>query len=411
MKLLFFLYFLSTSAFANWPIQDEIERTSLQFFLDNTHPQTGQCRDKAHNFSDTDLTNRVSSIASTGFGLAVMANAAKRGLMKRSVAEEKILKALRFAKNHVPRRNGWFLHWFDWETGERAWDSEFSPIDTALFIAGGLYASQIFPSGEIESITNELYEDMDFEDYLTDGGSKPNKETMSLSYSYEKGFEKYQWNIYAEQKILLILGLGHPTKPIPYQAWDAWWRYHSLQSAFSGIMGHNMPLFIHQYSSSFIDFRKLSDGYSNYHQNSYRASILHRDLRSKAKTLSMKNGFWGLSAGEDPDGYKVYDPTSYNGTVCIGCSIASAMFLPDEVMSDATQWRSGAFRKKIWGRYGFIDSLNLDRNWFSDTVIGITVGPAFMSIANMREETSIWSDFMKTDAIKRAFYRIHKTRK
>ena len=87
------------------------------------------------------------------------------------------------------------------------------------------------------------------------------------------------------------------------------------------------------------------------------------------------------------------------------------MFLPDEVMSDATQWRSGAFRKKIWGRYGFIDSLNLDRNWFSDTVIGITVGPAFMSIANMREETSIWSDFMKTDAIKRAFYRIHKTRK
>lgn len=408
MKCLVLIFFLPISALANWPIQSEIERTSVQFFLDHAHPRTGLIRDKASNFKDTPSTNRVASIASTGFGLAVLANAAKRGLLDRREAEERILKALLFARDHVPRRNGWFLHWVDWETGLRAWKSEYSPIDTALFMAGALYAAQVFPGGQIQAISSELYQDMDFADYLTDGGAKPFKKTMSLSYSDEKGFEPYQWNIYAEQKILLLLGLGHPTRPISKDVWHAWLRFHSPRAILSGIMGHEMPLFIHQYSSAFIDFRELDDGHRNYHHNSYRASLLHRDLRAKAKTLTMKKGFWGLSAGEDPEGYKVYGPTDFKGTVCIGCAIASAMFLPGEVMWDATQWKQGEYKGKIWGRYGFSDSLDLDRNWFSQTVIGITVGPAYMSLANMKPQTSIWSDFMQIPAIKRAIRKIHR---
>lgn len=408
MKILFFILFIPSIVRAGWPIQAEIERTSLQYFLDHAHPRTGLIRDKASNFKDTPASNRVSSIAATGFGLAVLANAAKRGLLDRRTAEERILKALLFARDHVPRRNGWFLHWVDWETGERAWKSEFSPIDTALFIAGALYASQIFPGGQVQAITQELYQEMDFSDYLTDGGRKPHKRTMSLSYSVEKGYEPYQWNIYAEQKILLILGLGHPTRPISTDVWHAWLRYHSPRAILTGIMGYNMPIFIHQYSSAFIDFRQLKDGHPNYHHNSYRASLLHRDLRAKAKTLTMSKGFWGLSAGEDPEGYRVYGPSDYKGTVCIGCALASAMFLPGEVMWDATQWKRGEYGQKIWGRYGFSDSIDLDRNWFSQTVIGITVGPAFMSLANMQPDTSIWADFMEVDAIQRALKRIQK---
>lgn len=402
------LLLLPSVACANWPIQAELEKTSLQFFLDHAHPRTGLVRDKASNFEDTPATNRVSSIASTGFGLAVLANAAKRGLIDPALAEERILKALVFARDHVPRRKGWFLHWVDWETGKRAWMSEYSPIDTALFIAGALYAAQVFPGGQIQALAHELYQDMDFADYLTDSGKKPHKKTMSLSYSEEKGFEPYQWNIYAEQKILLILGLGHPTKPISKEVWYAWLRFHTPLAVLSGLMGHNMPLFIHQYSSTFIDFRQLNDGYPNYHHNSYRASLLHRNLRTNASTLTMKEGFWGLSAGEDPEGYKVYGPTDYNGTVCIGCALASAMFLPGELMWDATEWRKGKFKEKIWGRYGFIDSLNLDRSWYSRTVIGITVGPAYLSIANMKPETSVWHDFMRIPAIQRALKRIQK---
>lgn len=290
----------------------------------------------------------------------------------------------------------------DWESGARAWDSEYSPIDTALFLAGALYATEMFPGGEIAEITDRLYRDADFIDFMTDGGSKPWKRTMSLAYSPERGYEPYQWGIYAEQQIMLILGLGHPEKPLPKDAWKAYVRYHSPSSVMSGIMGHNMPLFVHQYSAVFVDFRSFNDGYPNYFQNGVRATQLHRDMGRSGTTQTLKAGFWGLSAGEDPDGYRVYDPTSYKGTVCIGCAMASAMYMPTDVMGDLNKWAQGPYKTKILGRYGFSDSINLDRNWYSQNALGITVGPAYLSMANMNHGTSVWKDFMRIPAIQRA---------
>lgn len=405
MKTLFLsLLFIPIFAQARAPIQAEIERTSLLFFVENAHPQTGLVRDKAGNFQKSN--NRVASIASTGFGLAVLANAAKRGMMKREIAEAQILKTLEFCRTSVPRERGWFLHWVDWETGERAWQSEYSPIDTALFMAGALYASEIFPGGRISQITRELYHEMDFEFFLTANGTKPNKRTLSLSYTHEAGFAPYEWEIYAEQHILLLLGLGHPTRPLPVSAWKAWKRYNSVEALYSRIMGYEMPLFVHQYSQVFVDFRGFKEGNIDYFENGVRASLLHRHMLTTAKKYkTFAAGYWGVSAGEDPDGYKVWDPTRYEGTVCIGCTLASVMYTPFEVVSDAERWYAGPHKEKIWGRYGFVDSINLDLNWFSQNVLGITVGPAYMSFANLKPETSIWQDFMKIPEIKLALKR------
>ena len=404
MKLLLFFLWLPLIATARTSFKTELEKAALRFFLDHSHPVTGLTRDKAPNFVDAPATNRVASIASTGFSLAVITNAAKRGLVERGFAEDYTLRTLRFAREHVPRRKGWFLHWVDWETGARAWNSEYSPIDTALFVAGALYAAQVFPGGQIQALAEELYRDMDFHDYLTDGGTKPWKKTLSLSYSPERGFEPYQWEIYAEQKILLILGLGHPTRPLPLEAWKAWRRYHSSHALMSGIMGHNMPLFIHQYSPVFLDFRSFNDGNPNYFHNGVRATWLHREMLRVAPQRTFREGFWGVSAGEDPEGYRVYDPTSFKGTVCIGCTIASAMYTP-QVVTDAEAWKKGAHASRIWGRYGFVDGLDLERGWYAQNVLGITVGPAYMSLANMQDSTSIWQDFMQVPAIKRAMLR------
>lgn len=407
MKIALFLAcFFPLFSSASSPAQREIERTAILFFLESAHPVTGLVLDKAPNFRATPASNRVASIASTGFGLAVLANAAKRNLVERDQAEQQILKTLEFAQAHVPRLRGWFLHWVDWETGERAWKSEYSPIDTALFMAGALYAAQIFPHGRIEQITRELYRDMDFHFFLTNNGKKPHKRTLSLSYTHEKGFAPYEWEIYAEQHILLLLGLAHPTRPLPVSAWKGWRRFNSVRAFFTGIMGYEMPIFVHQYSQVFVDFRGFDDGTGDYFQNGVRATQVHRDMLKTARDFkTFAAGFWGVSAGEDPEGYKVYDPTKYEGTVCIGCTLASAMYLPAQVAQDATQWMNGAHRGKIWGRYGFVDSINLDRNWFSQNVLGITVGPAFLSFANTKPETSVWQDFMRIPEIKLALKR------
>jgi hypothetical protein len=358
--------------------------------------------------SPTDLdSSQVASMASTGFGLTVVSNAAKRGVMERGDAEMYVLRALRFAREHVHRRAGWFLHFVDWRTGARAWGSEYSTIDTALFIAGALYAAQVFPdNAEIGSLAGELYQDLDFTDVLTDGGLKPDKRTLSMAYFDESGYTPAQWDMYAEQKILLILGLGHPSHPLPADAWLAFGRDTSRLPGGDLVMGEGGALFLHQYSELYLDFRRFNDGFPNYFENGRRMTSYQRDLAVAGSPFeTLRQGFWGFSAGDSPIGYRVWSALYHQGTVCIGCVGGSAMFMPSEVLRDLAGWKDGAYGARLWGRYGFVDSLDLDQSWFSPVVLGITKGPEYISVANTDPATSIWQDFMRIPAIERGMAR------
>lgn len=379
------LFITHSGAWAN-SIKKDIEKTALLYFIDEAHQDTGLVRDRANNFIQTPAHNRVSSIAATGFGLTAIAHAASTGNYDQKLAVKYVKKTLSFAKNHVPRMKGWFLHFVDWESGERVWKSEYSTIDTALFVAGALYAARVLKDQEIENLANELHRDMDFDFFLTDDGKKPQKKTLTLSWTPENGFVPYQWEAYSEQIILLILGLGHPTKPLPKETWHAWSR---------SLMGINMPLFIHQYSLLYLDFRKFNDGYKNYFQAGLRATLLHRNIMGR-------NGFWGLSAGESPNGYVVNSPLQSDGSICIGCAAGSLMFAPSEVYADVSKWKNGDSGKEIWGKYGLVDSINPDRNWFSPYVLGITKGPEYLSSVNTDNQSCIWNEFMRIPAINRA---------
>lgn len=391
-------------------LQSRLEKTALAYFIENTHPKTGLVSDKATDFSRAKAgsNSSVASIAATGFGLAVVSNASLRGLIGKREAYLYSLRTLRFVRDHAPQRNGWFLHFMDAATGKRVWKSESSTIDTALFIAGALYAGQVFPGTEVASIARELYASMDFYDMLTDGGSRPRKQTISMGYVEEQGYIPAQWDMYAEQSILLILGLGHPTKPLPASTWLAWRR-----EVDRGLMGLREALFIHQYSFLFVDFRSFRDGYKNYFENSRAVTSEHRRIGMTDKRYrTLREGFWGFSAGLAPKGrYEVYSALNYAGTVCIGCTTASVMYLPKEAFADMARWLTGPYQKKIWGRYGFIDSLDLDRNWFSTEVIGITVGPTYMSLANLSENTSIWRLFMRIPEVQAGLNRASRASK
>jgi hypothetical protein len=391
-------------------LKSEITKTALNYFLENSHPKTGLVRDNADNFKLTPVNvNRVSSIAATGFGLAVIAHASTRGMVEKEFAKQYSIKVLKFCRDHVPRRKGWFLHWVDWETGKRAWNAEYSTIDSALFLAGALYAAQIFPGTEVDTLARQLYSETDFWDAMTNGGALPKKRTLSMAYTEGEGYTPAEWNMYAEQMILLILGLGHPTNPLPQSVWLEWGRQMQPGKpeapAFGPgqeMMGLDQALFVHQYSQLFIDFRSFSDVFKNYYENSASVTRFHRKIAtpdSKFKTL--KEGFWGFSAGNAPKrDYKVYHALDYSSTVCIGCVLGSIMYSPDEILGDAFKWKQGPYQNQIWGRYGFIDSLDLDQNWFSQTVLGITVGPAYMSLENTSEQTSFWKDFMQIPEVK-----------
>jgi hypothetical protein len=386
-------------------MRTEIEDGALRFFLLNSNPRTGLVRDHALNFASTPNTAsyNVASIAATGFGMAVIANAASRGLVSRHYAERYLLKVLRFSKDHVARHKGWFIHFFDWSTGANSNDSEYSTIDTALFLAGALYAAEVFPYGRIAKMAEELYADVDFQDMLTDGNTQPTKKTLSQAYSDSTGYTEAQWDDYAEEMLLLLLGLGSPTNPLPSEVWNSWHRESLVLPSGETLVGYDKPLFTHQYSQIFIDFRPYRDGHIDYFQNGKLGSNYNRTVcQNDRRYRTFRSGFWGLSAGNSPDGYYAYSPQEYDGTVCIGCVMASAMYLPDEILNTAYRWRHGEYGDLIWGQYGFTDGINLDRHWISPLVYGITLGPAFLALANTDNETSLWSVFDEIPAIKNA---------
>lgn len=397
------------SSMSTEQLKGEIEKTAVRYFVDNAHPVTGQVRDKANNFTGHHDNSSVASIAATGFGLAVIGNAGSRGLVEAPYARDYILKTLRFVRDHVPRRKGWFLHFYDWETGERRFNSEYSTIDTALFIGGALYARALYPNTEIAEIVTQLYRDLDYWEMMTDGGARPEKRTISMAYVDEYGFTPAQWHMYAEQMLLLITGLGHPSKPLPAEVWLAFERDVVPAPSGEAVMGLEEALFVHQYSQAFIDFRHFPDQGRNHFINGLRVSRYHRDMREgNPKYKSLREGFWGYSAGESPKGYEVWNALNYDGVVCIGCAVASVMYMPKEVMQDLGLWRNGPYKRKIWGKYGFADSLDLDRNWFAQHVLGITVGPAYMSLANTGEETSYWRVFNEIPEIRTGLERAAK---
>jgi hypothetical protein len=389
-------------------LQAEVESRALQFFIDQANPVSGLVRDRAENFRDTPATERVASIASTGFGMAVIANAAKRGMVTPEFAKAYVEKTLKFAQAHIGRHKGWMFHFVDWETGAQAYQCEYSTIDTALFMAGALYAAQVLNDKAITTVAYQLYNDLDFADMMTDGGTQPKKKTLSMAYwNNGSGYAHAQWDGYAEQMILVLLGLGHPTHPLPVESWLAWDRKVQALPNGTAMMGVDGALFVHQYSQLFVDFRTLQDGFPSYFVNSMLATQWQRQLRrEKPDNGTLAAGFWGFSAGEAPEKkYVVWDAVHFDTITCIGCAVASAMFMPAAVMQDIRAWKQGPYAAQIWGRYGLTDSVDIAHPWFSPTVLGITVGPEYLSLANTRTETSVWADFMKIPAIQTALTR------
>lgn len=412
-----------------------ISATALRFFLENTSPETGLVRDTASNFGPTvsPESSRRASIAATGFGLATVATAARGGEVSRAFAEHYCERALRFAVDHqkAMTRNGWFLHFIDWRDGSRWGNSEYSTIDTALFLAGAITCRETFPTPEMRRLADMLYGAVDFVDMMTDGGKKPGKRTLSLSYRLEPtgkhaaGYSPYQWDHYAEHALLLLLGLGSPSAAhrLPPDAWTAWARERrtigaeapSLQG--KSLVGFDRALFTHQYPQLFVDLEGKRDASGmDFFENAKLATEYDRALcRAETGSTTFGQGFYGLSAGDappppgsDPEStrYEVNTPTRplpRAGTACLGCVPGSAEFSP-EVLSDVAAWCKGPYASRIWGRYGLADSINLDKSpegWVSPKVHAITIGPEYLSIANLDRGRSVWSVFMRNPDVRR----------
>ena len=259
---------------------DEVQRAIFDFFWTEASPETGQVKDRALvNGSDTRTT---ASIAATGFGLSALCIGHERGYRSQTEIKERVRNTLSFTAKKLPHEHGFFYHFIDMNTGERIGKCELSSIDSSLFYCGILTARQYFSDPEIQDLATKIYERVDWP-WMLNGGP-----TFSMGWHPETGFIDGRWSHYCELMMIYLLAIGSPTHPVGPETWDAWTRPTIHYQGIDYISG-NDPLFTHQYSQAWYDFRHKRDKYADYFENSVKATRAHKlfclSLRDKFPEL------------------------------------------------------------------------------------------------------------------------------
>lgn len=366
----------------------EIRRRACQFFIDQANLDTGLISDRASNFSEDNYS--VSSIASSGYGLVALVVSVEHKYISNNDAYCQALKTLKFVKDHLVNKFGWYYHFVDKQSGDRVWNCEISSIDTAILVTGALVCGQYFEKTEVQELANIIYEKIDWKWMLTNDGQYPDKLVLSHGWKPEIGFLKSNWDTYCEHMFLYLLGMASKNKALSGLSWDAWRRplisWGGKKTLYGG------PIFIHQMSHGFYNFKDKNDRLGwNYWNTSVEATHINREFcyANSHNRKSYSQNIWGLNSCDHPDGYKTSAaPGDEDGTVSPSGAIASIIFTP-ELSIEAANIFYKNFRDKLWGKYGFSNALNVDRNWYGKDVIGIDLGMLLISIENW-ETGMIW---------------------
>jgi len=378
---------------------DEISELSFCYFLEQAHPTTGLVKDRCNVRSSQDGT--VASMAATGFGLTALCIGDKRGYAPSPIIQERVATTLRFLWKKLPNHRGFFYHFANLNTGERVWDSEVSSVDTAILLCGVLSCREYFQDPEIKQLANSIFNRVDWRWLSEDTTLLPH------GWAPEIGFLPYRWDLYSELMMMYLLGLGSFSHPLKPETWHAWKR---LTFEYDGIryIGSFAPLFVHQYSQAWFDFRGKRDKYADYFQNSALATDVHRRfcLELARQFPDYSDDLWGITASDSDRGYVVWGgPPAVgpiDGTITPSATGGSLPFLLEPTLrvlrTIRTQYGSA------WSQYGFVNAFNPLSKWYDSDVIGIDTGITLLMAENVRSEF-VWKNFMKAPEAQRGMDR------
>ena len=369
---------------------DELQLQGSMFFWEQGSPNTGQILDRAlNNLNGARDPRRMASIASTGFGLTALCIADHRGFLPRAQIVERVRTTLQWHLNSMPEVHGFFYHFTDIETGERFRGSELSSIDTAILLCGMLMARAYFADPQIQSLAQQIYERVDWP-WMLNGGR-----AFSMGWQPESGFLANRWDHYCELMMIDLLAIGSPTHPVAPEYWNNFTRSTIHYDGFDYISGDD-PLFTHQYSQAWFDFRDKRDAYADYYTNSVIATHAHKAF-CLAHPQWYNEDFWGVTSSDYVGGYTAWGgPPAIgplDGTVVPSAAAGSLAFLPADCISVLKAMRS-RWGKRAWGHYGFVDAFHPAANWYDPDVLGIDQGISVLMAENLRSGL-IWNTFMR----------------
>jgi hypothetical protein len=371
---------------------NDLEKTTFQYFWEQANPTTGLVKDRANARTESD-NGYVGSIAATGFGLTALCIGEKRGFIPRATALERVLVTLRSLWGKLPNHRGFFYHWANVNTGERVWDSEVSSVDTAILLCGVLTCREHLQVAEVQALADDIFGRVEWT-WLSEDTS-----LLTHGWTPEVGFLPYRWDNYSELMMMYLLGLASSTYPLRDDAWTAWKRL-KFEYAGQRYIGSFAPLFVHQYSQAWFDFRSKRDKFADYFQNSIIATDVHRqfclELNKQFPTYS--DDLWGITASDSAKGYVIWGgpPTvgPIDGTIVPSASGGSLPFLPLPVLRVLkTIKNSYPF---AYTKYGFVNAFNPITKWYDTDVVGIDTGITLIMAENLRSGF-VWNTFMKSE--------------
>jgi len=424
----------SVAVAAPAPIQqplslDDLEHRTFEYFWQTANPRNGLVPDHWPLGKEP-----FASIAAVGFALTAYPIGVEHGWITREQARQRVLTTLRFFAN-APQGpdedddtgyHGFFYHFLNMQTGLRygRW-VEVSTIDTTLLMSGVLFDESYFNGDdaqerEIRDLAETLYRNMDW------NWAQVRPPLVSMGWTPGGGFIPHDWQGYDEAMILYVQALASPTHPVAPDAWTAWAStYDHSWGSFMGGLPHIgfAPLFGHQYSHAWIDFRGIQDAYMrargiDYFENSARATVAQRDY-AIANPLHWKGygaNVWGLTASNGPanvvwehegqrtifSGYaargadveRVFD----DGTLAPTAAISSIVFSP-QIVLPAIQAMYHRYGQWAYSTFGFVDAFNPTfelktplrsghvvpgEGWFDNEYLGIDQGPILLMLENYR---------------------------
>jgi hypothetical protein len=318
------------------------------------------------------------------------------------------------------------------KTGLRFGRCELSTVDTALLLMGALHVQSFFDGEQadearIRNLVDEIYGRVDW------AWAQVRPPSIGHGWTPEKGHLPHDWKGYNEALMVYLLALGSPTRPVQPEAYGAWtstYDAHSWGESGGQTFLRFPPLFGHQFTHCWVDFRGIRDAYMrgkglDYFENSRRATYAQQAYAA-ANPLGWQGysaEVWGVSASDGPADITLpYKTTtgqvekrrfiSYagrgmglhdDGTLAPYAAGSSIAFAPEICIPAlmAIQQR----HPHTWGRYGFWDAFNPSFNypdvklthgriepgkgWVDTDMLGIDQGPMLAMMGNHRGEL-IW---------------------
>lgn len=383
-----------------------VQRATFRYFWDYAHPVSGLARERLNS-------GETVTIGGSGFGVMALLVGVEREFISRELGIQRMLKILNFLKNNADRFHGVWSHWLNGTSGDvipfSQYDNGGDLVETAFMVQGLLAARQYFDQNtsdeiQIRNLITELWGAVEWDWYR----QFPPSNFLYWHWSPNYGF---QMNLLVrgpnEAQIIYLLAIASPTHGVPASLYHNGWASSPFYINGNTYYGYKIyvgwayggPLFFTHYSYLGFDPRHKKDAYANYFTNNKNITLIH-----KAYCTANPGGYqgygpdcWGLTASDDPTGYRVHEPTNDNGTISPTAALSSTPYTPTESIGAIKHFYRTYF-SQLWGEYGFKDAFNVGSNWFAGSYLAIDQGPIIAMLENYRSGL-LWNKFMANPEI------------